>query len=121
MFRKIKMIGGYVFSIISLYSLIYYSFRFYIQKYIEFTQNDMTLWNIVCSIITLSLMLGIYNIYKNNVQLKKLEKQTENIELLINLARDLSKNSEENYDNICHYIRNNRELILEIFDELEEK
>lgn len=102
----LKLLISGLITIITLPCVVYYISKYYIQGSISFEKSLISGFTLICSLLILGVILGVYNAYQN-YQLKKENLQLEKI------IFDLS-NKVDNYhfDNL-EYQNGTRELILD--------
>ena len=108
----------YLLTIISIICLVYYSLKFYTDKFVSIDSAPMAFWLIMFTIIILSLLIGLYNIYINSKILKE-NKEMRN--LLNQLYCKMEENHEEisdNQDDIMETILNSRDVTLDTYNYL---
>ena len=111
MFRRLST---YILSALGIFSLGYYSYKFYLNKKLELSDEPMFLWISVFVILLVSLALGIYNAWCN----QKLRKQQSE---LIDTIRLLIDKQDENCADLLESIYNSRDIELDVFNLIKEK
>ncbi len=113
--KKVLVSGG--IAILTIPSLCYYITKYYVQKTLNFKESMFFAFVVVCSLIILGLLLGVYNTFQNS----QLHHQNDE---LIKQNLQLSEEIEDLKDFVekCHYEdieyhNNNRELILDLENE----
>ena len=111
---NMKKLTTYIFYAISIFSLVYFTIKYYHDKSLNFDYDGIIGWTIIIVIILTTLGIGIFNCIK----IKKLEKQ--NVELL-SLVKELCERQEYNNENTLLTLQNSREISLDILNEMREK
>jgi len=106
-----KRIATIIFTIMSLFSLIYYTTQYYLNGELILKEDGIILWTILMTVIIVTLMLGV----NNSNKLNKLEKQNEE---LIKLVKNFSINQDENCDEILETVRNARSVSFDILSKM---
>lgn len=109
-----KRLSTYILSALGIFSLGYYSYKFYLNKKLELSDEPMFLWISVFVILLVSLALGIYNAWCNQ---KLRKQQTE----LIETIRLLIDKQDENCADLLESIYNSRDIELDVFNLIKEK
>jgi hypothetical protein len=60
----IKKLITYLLGLLSIFSICYYSAKFYINKFLNFDESPTIFWIILLTIILVTLVLGLYNCYE---------------------------------------------------------
>ena len=103
-----------LFSIMSIFCMVYYSCKFYQEHQLVFDDRHLLPWAIIITMIIISLIIGLIAVWR----VEKVEKQNNEMKsILLQLAED----SEEYYNSLCHHLQNSRELSLDIFNKVQEK
>lgn len=105
-----KKITISILTIISLFSLIYYSSKFY--KYIK-VEDCSILYFTLLFVIILTLGLGIFNAYST----VKLKRQNEE---LLNIVYELSEKLDLNCGKVLEATFNSRDIELDIYNKIKE-
>ena len=108
----------YLLTLVSIICLIYYSLKFYTDKFISIDSAPRVFWLAMLTIMMTSLLIGLYNIYINS---KILKENKEMKELLNQLYCKLKENHEEisdNQDDIMETILNSRDVTLDTYNYL---
>ena len=105
-----KKLTTYIFSAISIFSLIYFTVKYYFDGALSFNRNNILVWTIV---ILFTLILGI----ANNRELQTIKQQNSN---LIGLVSRLIESHENNCDEILTTLLNSREIDLDIYNKIKE-
>lgn len=108
----------YLLTLVSIICLIYYSLKFYTDKFISIDSAPRVFWLAMLTIMLTSLLIGLYNIYINS---KILKENKEMKELLNQLYDKLNENHEEtteNQDDIMETILNSRDVTLDTYNYL---
>lgn len=108
-----KKITTYLFSIISIFSLIYFTVKYYFDGALIFSNNNILVYTILISIILLTLILGIVN----NRELNTIKQQ--NVDL-IGLISKLINSHDEKCEELLITMLNSREIELDIYNKIKE-
>lgn len=96
-----KVISAIVFPV-----LVFITGKFYVEKHLSFEQSYLVLWTFVVSLISISLVIGLYALRS----LSDMKKQNEELKQLI---QELSRQTENNHHESILYMQNSRELLME--------
>lgn len=107
--KKVSIIG---LSSISLFCIVYYTLKYYTSKTLCFKENFILVWTIFALLTIFCLALGIFNFIK----LEKINKQNEEFKTLL---LKLIDQGDDNYYSVLHHLQNNREISLDILDEVQ--
>ena len=107
-----KRISISLFTLLSIFFFFFYTSKFYFEVDLFFDNKMILAWTIIVVLIILSLIVGLFSVWK----VYKLDK--ENLELK-ELVLQLNEYSENHYDSLCNYLLNSRELSLDIFDKVQ--
>lgn len=75
--KILNAIFSVVFGIIGITCILYYSNKFYTQKFLNFESNDLLSFCVLASMIIISLIIGILSYFKLQKMEEKLRKITE--------------------------------------------
>lgn len=106
-----KRLTTYIFSMISIFSLIYFSIKYYYNGNINFDKSDTLGLSIVIFIMLATFIIGVMN----NREIKMIKKQNNE---LIKLVEMFIEKQDESCGEILHTIQNSREVSLDIFNKL---
>ena len=106
-----KKLTTYIFSAISIFSLIYFTVKYYFDGALSFNRNNILVWTILVFVILFTLILGILN----NRELQTIKQQNSN---LIGLVSRLIESHENNCDEILTTLLNSREIDLDIYNKI---
>jgi len=109
-----KKLATYLFGLLSIFSVCYYSAKFYTNKFLNFEDKPTLFWIILLTIILVTLVLGIYNCYEVS-QVRK-----ENKELL-ELVKELREQSDENCNNVLEATYNSSDITLDTYNAMKER
>lgn len=122
----------YLIIVLGIICLVYYSLKFYMNKFISIDSAPMGFWVVIFLILILSLLLGVYNVHINSKILKEnkeikesnieiLKENSEMKDLLNQLYDKLSDNHEEtvaNQDDIMETILNSRDVTIDTYNHI---
>jgi len=133
-----KKLTTYIFSAISIFSLVYFTVKYYFDGALNFNRNNIMVWTILVFVILLTLILGIVN----NRELQTIKSQNENIQeqntnlmglvvklvgnndeahkILAELSTKVIKNHEDTHDELLTTLLNSREIELDIYNKLKD-
>lgn len=105
----IKKLITYLLGLLSIFSICYYSAKFYTNKFLNFEDKPTLFWIILLTIILVTLVLGLYNCYEIS-QVRKENKE------LIELVKELREQSDNNCNNVLEATYNSRDINLDIYE-----
>ena len=106
-----KRITTILFSIIAIFSIVYYTVKFYMNDVLIFNNRNILGWTILVFIILATLIIGLWNSSRLNTITR------QNVELLT-LVHKLIDDQFESRDDILTTLLNSREIELDIFNKL---
>lgn len=108
---KIKKPTMYLFYIVSILSLVYFTIKYYSNQVLNFDGQDILGWTIIVVVILITLGIGIFNM----VEIKKVKQQ--NVELLT-LTKELCERQESTCEEVLVTLHNSREISMDILNEI---
>jgi energy-coupling factor transporter transmembrane protein EcfT len=109
--RVVKRITTLCLSIISIFSLVYFTSKYYYNSYLSFDESSYLLWGIIVLIMLITLCIGVYN----SIQINKITKQNKD---LTSIILQLVENQDDTCLEILQTLKNSREIELDIFQKL---
>jgi uncharacterized membrane protein affecting hemolysin expression len=109
-----KKLATYLLGLLSIFSVGYYSAKFYTNKFLNLEDKPTLFWIILLTIMLVTLVLGIYNCYKIGI----VENQNKE---LIELVKELREQSNENCNNVLDATYNSRDINLDIYELIKDK
>ena len=110
----IKKLITYLLGLLSIFSICYYSAKFYTNKFLNFEDKPTLFWIILLTMILVTLALGLYNCYEV-FQVRKENKE------LIELVRSLASNMSKEHLNQLEATYNSSEISVKTLNEIREK
>jgi len=121
-----KKFTTYLFSYISIFSLLYFTIKYYANGFLNFNQRYLFFWTFLVMIILVTLIIGLVN----NHELRILKKQNKKLldnndellsknEELIGLVTKILNKSDEYSNEILVTLLNSREVSLDIYNKME--
>lgn len=110
----IKKLITYLLGLLSIFSICYYSAKFYTNKFLNLDESPTIFWIILLTIILVTLILGLYNCYEV-AQVRKENKE------LIELVRSLASNMNKEHLNQLEATYNSRDISVKTLNEIREK
>jgi len=107
----VKRITTLCLSIISIFSLVYFTSKYYYNSYLSFDESSYLLWGIIVLIMLITLCIGVYN----SIQINKITKQNKD---LTSIILQLVENQDDTCLEILQTLKNSREIELDIFQKL---
>ena len=104
-----KKLGTYILGLLSIFSICYYSIKFYTNKFLSFNDSSVIFWIILLILILFTLIIGLYNCYVVSVL------KHQNIELL-ELVKELKEQSDTQCNNVLEATYNSRDIILDTYN-----
>lgn len=104
-----KKIMTYIFSIISIFSLVYFTVKYYCDSVLVFGESNIIGWTVLIFIILATLIVGIVN----NKELNTLKSQNTE---LVSIVNKLLERQDEVCDELLVTLQNSREISLDIFN-----
>lgn len=74
-----KKLTTYIFSSMSILSLLYFTIKYYFEGCLNFNRNNILVWTILIFVILLTLVLGICN----NRELQIIKQQNTELSNLV--------------------------------------
>ncbi len=108
-----KKILTYLGSALSIFSLLYFTVKFYFEGSLHFAHNKVFMWTILVFIILSTLVLGIVN----NQELQTIKQQNTD---LTNLVVKLVNSHDDKCDELLTTLLNSREIELDIYNKLKD-
>jgi len=108
---SMKKLTTYLCSIISIFSLIYFTVKYYFNGELFFGEKSVLLWTILIFIILSTLILGIVN----NQELQTIKRN--NVDL-INLVLKLVDSHEDKCEELLTTLLNSRDIELDIYNKI---
>lgn len=109
-----KKFATYVFSAISIFSLVYFTVKYYYDNRLIFKENDILGWTILVLIILAALVIGIVN----NREISSVKSQNRELVKIINKVLE---RQDSVCDEILETLQNSREIELDIFNRIKNK
>ena len=110
----IKKLITYLLGLLSIFSICYYSAKFYTNKFLNFEDKPTLFWIVLLTMILVTLVLGLYNCYEV-AQVRKENKE------LIELAKSLASNMSKEHLNQLEATYNSRDISVKTLNEIREK
>lgn len=109
-----KKLITYLLGLLSIFSVCYYSAKFYTHKFLKLEDAPILFWISILTIILVTLALGLYNCYA----VSELRKQNKE---LIELVKEYRRQSAEECNNILEAEYNSRDIILDTYNTIKER
>lgn len=103
-----KKLATYVFSAISIFSLLYFTVKYYFDGALNFNHSNILMWTIFIFIILFTLVLGICN----NRELQLIKKQNTD---LSNLVLKLVNSHDDKCDELLTTLLNSSSCVLVMY------
>lgn len=110
----IKKLITYILGLLSIFSIYYYSAKFYTNKFLNLDESPTLFWIVLLTIILVTLVLGLYNCYEV-AQVRKENKE------LIELVKSLASNMNKENLNQLEATYNSRDISVKTLNEIREK
>lgn len=104
-----KKLATYLLGILSIFSICYYSAKFYTDKFLSFDDESVIHWIIVLTIVLFTLVLGLYNCYV----VSQVRRQNSELFTLIDKFMFMS---EEQCNNVLEATYNSRDIMLDTYN-----
>jgi len=115
---KYKRITTWVFSIISIICLLYYTVKYYHDKILVFKEGEILGWTVLMCILLALLVLGLANNREIiNISRKMINVENQNTKLIELILKYIDTN-ENNCDEILTTLLNSREINLDIYNKI---
>jgi len=113
-----KIVRNFILTIISLFSIIYYTSVFYFNGKLILEKDGILLWTILMTVIIITLIIGLFNSREIMLNRKQMMILVEQNEKLIYLVENLSDKQDNDSDEIIETIRNSRSVSLDILNKI---
>ena len=111
---NMKKFATYIFSAISIFSLVYFTVKYYYDNRLVFEENDILGWTILVLIILATLVIGTINNHKISII------QSKNKALVGTINKALER-QDSVCDEILETLQNSREIELGVFNRIKNK
>lgn len=106
-----KKFTTYVFSAISIFSLVYFTIKYYCDSKLNFSEHNIIGWTILILIILATLVIGIIN----NREIGVVKNQNRELVAIVN---KLLERQDDVCDEILETLQNSREISLDIYNKI---
>lgn len=106
-----KKFTTYTFSAISIFSLIYFTVKYYHDSKLSFNEDGILGWTILILVILATLIIGIVN----NHEILSVKEQNKD---LLKIVNKLLERQDDVCDEILETLQNSREISLDIYNKV---